>query len=216
MNKNRLSSWVLVFLIATLFGATAKFAEYSEPTPLAYVFFLVPFALALLLLKLRIDVRKEREAAARAVLDRQAAEAQRRADLEADVRRIQERYLHVRFPVAGVTFQNPDKTDRQKILLEISFNDVSETDVWFEEEGDNPDEDPAIRVMTDYGCVGYIRRSDKTRVRRMIENTITTKYLSVEQFVNDEGKAIYRADVIFVIDRQSPNQQWYFDDLPES
>ena len=152
---------------------------------------------------------------ARRLAEQRRAEADRIAREKA-VKAFQERYVHEAFPVAGVTFQNEDKIDRQKILLEISFNEKAETSAWLEEEKPELGEDSGIMVMTDYGCVGYIRRSDKPLARRFEGKTICTSYLSVEQFTNDEGRSIYRADIVFVIDRKSPNQQWYFDDLPES
>ena len=67
--------------------------------------------------------------------------------------------------------------------------------------------------MTDYGCVGYIRRSDKEEVRRFFDKKVYMKYLEVEHFTNDEGRSIYRADVVIRLDREDPEQRWYFDAL---
>ena len=142
---------------------------------------------------------------------REEAEAERRQK-EEDRRIWRENHPTVRFPVAGVTFTNEDKMDRQKILHEISFNDLSRTDVWFEEDEDLGEES-AIRVMTDYGCVGFIRRSDKQEIRRFFDKQVDMKYLEVEEFTNDDGRGIYRADVVFRLDRGDPEQRWYFDAL---
>lgn len=140
-------------------------------------------------------------------------ETERVRQQEAEERRIwRENHPTVVFPVAGVTFTNEDKTDRQKILHEISFNDFSRTDVWFDEDEELGDES-AIRVLTDYGCVGYIRRSDKDKVRRFFDKKVYMKYLEVEHFTNDEGRSIYRADVVIRLDREDPEQRWYFDAL---
>jgi hypothetical protein len=40
--------------------------------------------------------------------------------------------------------------------------------------------------------------------------------LAVERFENDDGEKIYRADIVIGMDREDPEQQWYFDELPES
>lgn len=146
-----------------------------------------------------------------------AADAKQRERDEqlARVRAFRDRHPTIRFAVAGVTFKNEDGTDRQKILQEMSFNESSENDVWFEEDEDLGEES-GIRVLTDYGCVGYIRRSDKQMIRRFFDHKVWYKYLEVEQFTNDEGRSIYRADVVFMMDREDPDQKWYFDDLHQS
>ena len=206
MNKKKLSTLTLVLCILGFLGAFSSFSQYSEPSVLAYSFFIVPTLFGVVTWRLRASAKKEAEAA-------EAAVRRDREEREAKVQAFRERYDHIRFPVAGVTFKNDDGTDRQKILLEASFNQAAETDVWLEEEDETLGENSGIRVLTDYGCVGYIRRSDKQKVRRFTGQPICTKYLSVEQFINDEGKAIYRADVVFVIDRENPAQQWYYDSM---
>lgn len=150
------------------------------------------------------------QAAADEKRQRQEEAERARRQKEEDRRVWRENHPVLRFPVAGVTFANEDKTERQKILHEISFNDLSRADVWFEEDEDLG-EDSSIRVITDYGCVGYIRRSDKQEIRRFFDRQVSMRYLEVEQFTNDEGRSIYRADVVFVMDREDPEQGWFFD-----
>lgn len=203
MDKRKLSTVTLVLFVLSLMGAWTSFSQYAEPTILTYSFFAVPLIFGVITVCLRSAAKKEAAAAGAAV-------RREREEREAKIKAFRERYVHIRFPVAGVTFKNDNGTERQKILLEISFNDKTETDFWLEEEDPSLGDDSGIRVMTDYGCVGYIRRSEKSEARRFTGQTICTKYLSVEQFINDEGKAIYRADAVFVIDRESPKQQWYF------
>lgn len=199
--------WFAISTVATL---TSNMYDDYVRWPIAAALTVV---LGVLTFFLRSKAKKEEEAESRRRFEAMEAERKQREEREAKVKEFQERYAHIRFPVAGVTFKNDDNVDRQKILLEISFNGKSETDVWLEEEDESLGEESGIRVMTDYGCVGYIRRSDKAEVRRFTGQTICTKYLDVEQFLNDEGEKIYRADVVFVLDRRSPKQQWYFDDL---
>ena len=217
MNNSKTSSWTLAFSVIFILGGLAQInaREIGVPVYSGIGTLAIGLAFAVLTWRLRVKVKAEQAASeARRLAEQRRAEADRIAREKA-VKAFQERYVHEAFPVAGVTFQNEDKIDRQKILLEISFNEKAETSAWLEEEKPELGEDSGIMVMTDYGCVGYIRRSDKPRARRFEGKTICTSYLSVEQFTNDEGRSIYRADIVFVIDRKSPNQQWYFDDLPE-
>lgn len=216
MRKDKLSSLVLVLFILSLFGTVSVFMQYAEPSPLAYSIFVVPVVLGVLLVKLRMDVRKDREAAARAAQqEKQAREdAQRRArELEEERRKVdRERFRHERFTVAGVTFKNEDGNDRQKILREIALNNDGRCEVWFNESEDLG-EDSGISVLTELGCVGFIRRSDKTKVRRFFDKKAQVIYLSVEHFEADDGQKIYRADVVITMCRDDPDQAWYFDDL---
>ena len=134
----------------------------------------------------------------------------RQARMEEDNRR----FVRLRFPVAGVTFQNEDKTDRQKILREIVLNNDGIAEVSFSE-NEKLGDDSGIEVITEYGCVGFVRRSDKAKIRRFFDKTTHSVFLSAERFENDEGQKIYRADVCINIDRDDPDQRWYFNDLPE-
>jgi hypothetical protein len=216
MKKRNGWKWLLGFTVlaamSTVSSITSPMYDEMVRWPISAAF-TVSFAVAAYFIYRK--EKAEESAAAAKIQARTDAERKQREEREAAVKAFQERYIHEKFPVAGVTFQNDDKTDRQKILLEISFNERAETSAWLEEEAPELGEESGIRVMTDYGCVGYIRRSDKPLARRFEGKTICTSYLSVEQFTNDEGRSIYRADIVFVIDRKSPNQQWYFDDLPE-
>ena len=136
-------------------------------------------------------------------------------DRQARIDRDRQRFVRLSFPVAGVTFQNEDKTDRQQILREIALNEDGFCDVWFDEDEDLG-EDSGIRVMTELGCVGFLRRSDKKEVHRFFDKMTHSRFLSVERFENDDGQRIYRADVCINMDREDPDQQWYFDELPKS
>lgn len=133
-------------------------------------------------------------------------------ELDEKIRAFNDRYPQVRFAVAGVTFKNEDKTDRQQILREIVLTQEGKTDVWFEQNEELGDES-GISVITDCGCVGNIRRSDKQEFRRFLTNPVTHVDLQAELFTTQEGEKIYRADVVFVLDRESENQKWYFNDL---
>ena len=133
---------------------------------------------------------------------------------EAKVREIRDRFRFERFAVAGVTFKNDDGTDRQKILREIALNEGGSCSVWFDE-NEELGEESGISVLTESGQVGNIRRSDKKKIRRFFDHKVNTISLSVERFESDEGEKIYRADVVIGMDKNDPEQQWYFDDLPE-
>ena len=163
---------------------------------------------------MRSRARKAEAEEAKRQRDVMEAVRKDREDRAEKLRRFHGRYPPERFAVAGVTFKKDENTDRQHILREIVLNENGSCDVWFEEETEG--EHPGIRVLTDCGCVGYIRRSDKEKFRRFVDNTVTKVSLETELFENDEGEKIYRADVVFVLDRESPLQKWYFDDLPES
>lgn len=222
MNKDKLSSWTLALSVILIVGgwASANNPDFQTTIAGSAGGFLLGVALAFVTWWLRASVRKEKEAAARAQREAEsAAEAQRaeqkaRAAAEQEQRRKErERFVYLRFPVAGVTFKNEDGTERQKILREIQLNEDAVTDVFFDEE---EEKDGAIRVMTDTGCVGYIRRSDKEKVRRFFDHPVQGSQLETERFVNDDGEKIYRADVVIVMKRDEPEQQWYFDELQES
>ena len=186
----------------------------------------VTAVLAGLTIWMRSNAKKAEAAEASRKLE--AMEAARKKEAQAEeARRVEEerrvkeeqarknRYRHERFPVAGVTFKNEDKTDRQQILREIALNADGSCAVAFEED-EEKGEDSAIRVMTEYGCVGHVRHNDKEKVRRFFDRKVNTMVLAVERFENDDGEKIYRADIVIGMDREDPDQQWYFDELPES
>ena len=164
------------------------------------------------------DARKKIEAMEEARKKETEAEAARKAE---ETRRAEEerarrdRFRHEKFAVAGVTFKNEDKTDRQQILREIALNADGSCAVAFEED-EEKGEDSAIRVMTEYGCVGHVRHNDKAKIRRFFDRKVNTMVLAVERFENDDGEKIYRADIVIGMDREDPEQRWYFDELPES
>ena len=220
MKKNRGWIWLLVGAIWVTLGTVSLMAspyyDQARRWPIAAVSAALLWAGAFYV---RARMKKDDEENVAREQARQDEERQLREDAareraaKDEERRIwRENHPTIRFPVAGVTFTNEDKTDRQKILHEISFNDFSRADVWFDEDDDHGEES-AIRVMTDYGCVGFVRRTDKDKIRRFFDRTVSMKYLEVEQFTNDEGRSIYRADVVFVMDREDPEQRWYFDAL---
>lgn len=134
----------------------------------------------------------------------------KRAEREARQAEDERRYVRLKFPVAGVTFKNEDGISRQDLLREIVLNDSGTTDVEFQEDTDHGDES-GIRVMTEYGCVGFVRRSDKGKVRRFFDKMVHMRFLSVEPFETDDGQKVYRADIRITIDRDDPDEAWYFE-----
>ena len=215
MKKNRGWIWLLVGAIWVTLGTISlmgsPYYDQQQRWPIAAVCAALLWAAAFFARK------KAQKDEAENAAQRQAAADEKQREYDETVARVRdfrEQHPEKHFAVAGVTFKNEDGTDRQKILQEMSFNEPSDNDVWFEEDEDQG-ENSGIRVLTDYGCVGYIRRSDKEKARRFFENKVWYKYLNVEQFTNDEGRSIYRADVAFVMDREDPEQRWYFDALQE-
>lgn len=221
MNKNKLSSWTLVGFVIFLLAGLAQISEPQFGGSILTIVGSLAIAavLGVMTWKLRVAVNAEQAAAAeqrRQEEQRKNEEARRLwEEREARIKAERDRFRYVSFPVAGVTFQNEDKTDRQKILREIALNDDGVTAVSFQEE-DDLGEESAIRVMTEYGCVGFIRRSDKAKIRRFFDRQTQRICLAVERFEADDGQKIYRADVNITMCRDDPDQQWYFDDLPES
>lgn len=205
MNKDKLSSWTLVISVFLLIGGLMQVSSptYAESIYTGVGTLAIASVFGIATWRLRVSVRVEKQKAA-------AAAAEKREKTEEDMRRIRENLVEVTFPVAGVTFKNRDGLDRQKILLEISFNPKTDTDFWLVEEDKSLGDDSGIMVMTDYGCVGYIRRSDKAEARRFVGKQNVAKFLRVENFVNDENKTIYRADAKFLLSRDSLSDQWYF------
>ena len=177
---------------------------------------------AFLAYSMRKKAKAEEEAFADAARRKlEAMEEARKKEAQAKEARLAEeqarrnRFMHESFPVAGVTFKNEDKTDRQQILREIALNADGSCAVAFEED-EEKGEDSAIRVMTEYGCVGHVRHNDKAKIRRFFDRKVNTMVLAVERFENDDGEKIYRADIVIGMDREDPEQRWYFDELPES
>lgn len=98
------------------------------------------------------------------------------------------------FPVAGVMFKNEDGSSRQNILKKVAKSEnYSDSTAYLEKYF--YDEAPAIRVSTEYGCVGNIRKSDVQTVLSLIEDSNYIARIDVEDFEDEDGKTIYRADV---------------------
>lgn len=97
------------------------------------------------------------------------------------------------FPVAGVTFSNDDGSPRQEILREIcEGGKTGRTEAWlewYEYHGSD-----AYRVMTPFGCVGNVRRNEIIPAVAAIGDRQVT--LSAELFKTDDGREIYRADLV--------------------
>ena len=220
MNNSKTSSWTLAFSVIFILGGLAQInaREIGVPVYSGIGTLAIGLAFAVLTWRLRVKVKAEQAAAeARRLAEQRRAEADRiaREKREAKLKEERDRFRYENFPVAGVTFKNEDGTDRQKILREIALNNDGFAAVSFEENEDLG-EDSGISVMTEFGCVGFIRRSDKAKVRRFFGRQTQAIYLAVELFESDDGQKIYRADVQITMKRGDPDQQWYFDDLPES
>lgn len=220
MNNSKTSSWTLAFSVIFILGGLAQInaREIGVPVYSGIGTLAIGLAFAVLTWRLRVKVKAEQAAAeARRLAEQRRAEADRiaREKREAKLKEERDRFRYENFPVAGVTFKNEDGIDRQKILREIALNNDGFAAVSFEENEDLG-EDSGISVMTEFGCVGFIRRSDKAKVRRFFGRQTQAIYLAVELFESDDGQKIYRADVKITMKRGDPDQQWYFDDLPES
>ena len=221
MNNSKMSSWTLAFSVIFILGGLAQInaRELGVSIYAGIGTLIIGLAFAVLTWRLRVSVKAEQAAtdARRRAEQQLRAEADRiaREEREAKLKEDRDRFRYENFPVAGVTFKNEDGTDRQKILREIALNNDGFAAVSFEENEDLG-EDSGISVMTEFGCVGFIRRSDKAKVRRFFGRQTQAIYLAVELFESDDGQKIYRADVQITMKRGDPDQQWYFDDLPES
>lgn len=105
--------------------------------------------------------------------------------------------IHAVFPVAGVTFNNEDGSSRQEILRELCEGPLAGVDenCWM-----NPylyNGEMALAVIAGGGCVGNIRKNDVQKVRDCIAASRHGARLEAELFETDDGREIYRADVIF-------------------
>lgn len=121
-------------------------------------------------------------------------------------------FRYLEFPVAGVTFSNEDGKSRQKILKKLCDGEEQGWESADLEECEYKG-DPAIRVMTDEGSVGFIRSSDVKTVLRILESRVYSTNIDIETFEDEDEKTIYRCDVNLKVDRQDPGLQWYFDEL---
>ena len=116
------------------------------------------------------------------------------------------------FAVAGVTFKNDDGKSRQKILKTLCEGEESGWEAADLEECDY-NGSPAIQVLTDEGCVGFIRHSDVQTVRRILQSKVYSTNIDIETFENEDDKTIYRCDVNLKVDKNDPSLKWYFDEL---
>lgn len=211
--------WMLGISIGCAISAVMAFMDRQYDGDLFWTTPLIG-AVVFAVLAYRSRKKAEEEQKAAAAEARRKIEAMEAARKEEEKRAEEEkarrdRYRHEYFPVAGVTFKNDDKTDRQQILREIALNAGGRCAVSFEED-EEKGEESAIRVMTEYGCVGHVRHNDKQKIRRFFDKKVNTAVLSVERFENDDGEKIYRADIVIGMDKEDPDQQWYFNDLSKS
>ena len=72
---------------------------------------------------------------------------------------------NVKLKVVGVTFDNPDGTNRQKILSMLDTNSL----VMLEREPDNKFDKNAVKVMTMFGQVGYIGKDYASILAEMMD-----------------------------------------------
>ena len=121
------------------------------------------------------------------------------------------RYDHEWFKVVGVTYNNDDGTSRQRILKTLCDGDKDGT-AWAKLEAYEYEGAPAVRVMTEEGCVGNIGREHVQRAMKLVDRPANKTKLNIESFTADR-KRIFRADVVIEFDRENPEQQWYFDEL---
>lgn len=78
--------------------------------------------------------------------------------------------------VAGVTFRNPDGTDRQRIISKLHVGDG----LRFVPEPNNPYDHMAVRVETESGVqIGYVPRQYNSRIFQNLMNGYGTYKLSV-------------------------------------
>lgn len=215
MKKRNGWKWTLAltiwFAVSTVTLLSSTMYDEVRRWPIAAA---ITAVFAALTVWLRSNAKKAEREYADAQKAREDAERKRHEEIEATLEAHRKRFKLVSFAAAGVTFKNDDKTERQKILREIALNEGGQTDTWLKEDA-SQGEDAGVQILTDVGCVGYIRRSDKAMVREIMAHDKAPLWLSVEQFTNDDGDSIYRADVVFSFDRESPIDKWFFDDLPE-
>ena len=215
MKKRNGWKWMLAlaiwFALGTIGCLTSNMYDAFSRWPISAGLTVVFAALTVWLRSKAKKEEAEYYARQRAAAEQKQREQEAR---ETAIREARDRFRFERFAVAGVTFKNDDGTDRQKILREIALNEGGTCSVWFDE-NEEMGEASGISVLTESGQVGNIRRSDKEKIRRFFDHNVNTISLSVERFESDEGEKIYRADVVIGLDKNDPEQKWYFDDLSE-
>ena len=93
--------------------------------------------------------------------------------------------------VAGVTFNNDDGTSRQKILAKCLANGKNKAKfVKY-----NFDGEKAIRIITEYGCIGNIPREEIQNILAKVDlmEDIT---LDIKTFKDDTGKKTFYSNII--------------------
>ena len=195
----------IVAAYSFLNGIIAMFPRnVDEPRSwFAGIFSGIVFALIALAIKRRNE--KEKAAYDKAVSahiakqqEKEAAEKERIETYErqkAARKAEHDKYLWASYPVAGVTFRNSDGTSRQRILKDICMGDeYGSSSAWLEQyeyQGED-----AIRVITDEGTVGNIQRRHVSELLPLFDNAPDIMRVDAELFENDEGKKIYRADLV--------------------
>lgn len=206
MKKKQSHAWAIVLAIVFGLSAIGNFSSvnYEGRNIVFPITAALAVTFAFVYWKLHKEAEKQQmEEYKRKQEEAEAAREAYRQKMEAERARFKRHY----FPIAGVTFQNEDKTDRQKILRAIATtSEIGATEAWMEQ-----DENGGILVVTDEGAVGHIRRSDKAEVQKFFDKPVNSMYLQVEQFTPDDGdKPIYRADLIISVDLEKPEQaEWY-------
>lgn len=94
--------------------------------------------------------------------------------------------------VAGVTFDNDDGSDRQKILRRLLNSDDANPDVTFLPYTFK--KKPALYVMCGDQCVGNVPADYVEDVSSILDR-IELAYITPDKFKNDDGVTIYRADL---------------------
>ena len=94
--------------------------------------------------------------------------------------------------VAGVTFDNDDGSDRQKILRRLLNSDDANPDVTFIPYTFK--KKPALYVMCGDKCVGNVPADYVEDVSAILDR-IELAYITPDKFKNDDGVTVYRADL---------------------
>lgn len=121
------------------------------------------------------------------------AEEEKAATMAEGQRLFEQKHGTIDCSVSGVTFDNDDGSDRQKILRAL-LNDPEE---------DSPDvtfvqyiykKKPALYVMCGDKCVGNVPAEYVEDVLPILDR-IELAYITPDKFKNDDGVTIYRADL---------------------
>ncbi len=121
------------------------------------------------------------------------------------VRSVNKEHRRLAFPVAGVTRNNDDGSSRQAFLEALcEGEDMAVAEVWFDDYlfGGKLN----IRVMTEQGCVGEIRRKDVETIRAYFEKEVRMFYLEINRDTEDGGDGIYQADVVIIEEAEAETE----------